>query len=105
MKLVMIEMMGGTRSFVGSLVEGEVDELQECVEVKEVIAPGPQGPMVYHIGIKIGTMQVRTEQHGTLMFELDKTSPLMSCYNSAMNQAIEKPTGAAILHYGKSGQA
>lgn len=107
MKLVMIEMMGGTKNFVGTLVEkeGGLDELQECVEIKEIIAPGPQGPMAFHIGIKIGTMEIKTEQHGTLMFELASDSPLRSCYNSAMNAAIDKPTGGQILHYGKSGQA
>jgi hypothetical protein len=103
MKLVMIEMMGGTRSFVGSLkeVEGEPSALEDCVEIKEVLAPGPQGPMQYHIGVKIGTYdtlgQVPRDKHH--VFQLDNTSPLVSCYNTTMNQAIEKPTGGQILHY------
>lgn len=108
MKLVMIEMMGGTKSFVGTLKEYDGDParhyLTECVEIKEIIAPGPQGPMVYHIGIKIGTMQDVT-RNAPLVFDLDNTSPHMSCYNTTMNAAIDKPTGAEMLHYGKAGSA
>jgi hypothetical protein len=107
MKLVMIEMMGGTRSFVGSdPMENETAiVLKECVEIKEVIAPGPQGPMCYHIGVKIGTLVEDATQGRMLTFDLANDSPLRSCYNSAMNAAIEKPTGGQVLHYGKAGQA
>jgi hypothetical protein len=100
MKLVMIEMMGGTRSFVGT-TNGEYKdgfiEYTDVVEIKEILAPGPNGPACYHIGVKLGTM--RLGQTPAVSFELDPASPIMSCYNTTMNQAIEKPTGGQILHY------
>jgi hypothetical protein len=89
MKLLMVEMMGGTKCFVGEFedIDG-FKSMKNVVEVKEIIAPGPNGPACYHLGVLIGTMKYVNEDNST-PFDLDKDSPFMSCYTQTMNAAVD----------------